>query len=585
MVAIGLTIALPALADTLLGFKPVSGKVPSGIAPKGGSVFYEVFGLYSFNRNELVMLGFGAFAVICLALLFRFTMIGLQMRAVVESPRMTELNGIPSGRMSATAWALSSLFAGLAGVLIAPKFTSLSSPEFFNIVVIAIAAAALGSLSSLPRALFGGLGLGIAIALFNTFIPKWSRTATWLKPIQSNLTPAIPFVVLFAVLIFVPSVRRAQQSADPLAGVDPPLSSQAVAAESATRVKTRRLIGLGLLIAVAAILLTRGDAAWIFLVTQAVTLAILYLSLTVITGYGGYISLCQGSFAAIGAFTMFQLADRYQVSVLVGMLIGAAIAAVVAALLALPLLRLNGIWIAIATLAFAYFFDSVMVKFSWVGGSQDGRNPALAVPRPLMGGWDFVNDKSFLALAIVVLIIVTTAVTLFGKSTTGRTLRAVRGSELASQSIGISVGRARVIVFAVSAFVAAIGGSMFAMGQEKVDYPKSFGPVGALFWLVLVVTFGVRHPAAALIGAAAATLMDKLFLQGELIGWITRNPDPFPDFFPIDTKWRLILFGLGTIQYAKHPEGVIEMSRAKAQAKRAKKALKKAPGAVVAAVG
>ena len=83
-------------------------------------------------------------ATAALAALFAFTTVGLRMRAVVESPRMTELNGIPADRVSAGAWALSSFFAGLAGVLIAPRFTTLAAPEFFNIVVVSIAAAAVG---------------------------------------------------------------------------------------------------------------------------------------------------------------------------------------------------------------------------------------------------------------------------------------------------------------------------------------------------------------------------------------------------------------------------------------------------------
>ena len=88
------------------------------------------------------------------------------------------------------------------------------------------------------------------------------------------------------------------------------------------------------------------------------------LSITVITGLAGDISLCQGTFAAIGAFATFQLANHLGLSVLVGALAGAVIAAVIGALLALPVLRLGGIWLSIATLAFAYFFDAVMVKFS-----------------------------------------------------------------------------------------------------------------------------------------------------------------------------------------------------------------------------
>ena len=221
VVAIGLTIALPAIVDVVMNFEPKTGQPIEGIVPRGNNVFYDVGDIYSFSRNELVAMIVALLATVGLAVLFKFTTVGLRMRAVVESPRMTELNGIAADRVSAAAWALSSFFAGLAGVLIAPRFSTLAAGEFFNIVVVAIAAAAVGYLVSLPRAFLGGLGLGILIALFNTFIPKWSDDFTWLAPIQNNLTPAIPFIVLFGILVFSPKVRQTQRASDPLAGRRP----------------------------------------------------------------------------------------------------------------------------------------------------------------------------------------------------------------------------------------------------------------------------------------------------------------------------------------------------------------------------
>jgi branched-chain amino acid transport system permease protein len=570
VITIGLTIALPALVDILIGYEPRTGAVPEGIAPRGNQVFYEVFGLYSFSRNELVAMAAVAGITLALAAMFAFTTIGLRMRAVVESPRMTELNGIPADRISAAAWALSSLFAGLAGVLIAPRFTTLAAPEFFNLVVVSIAAAAVGYLISLPRAFAGGIGLGVLIALFNTFVPKWANDFGWLRPIQNNVTPAIPFIVLFAVLVFVPGVRRSNRATDPLSDVDPPSPSQSRAAEDRFTVNVRRTIVTLVLATVLVVLFTRGDAVWIFLVTQAVVLSIVFLSITVITGYGGHISLCQGSFAAIGAFSVYQLASRFDTPVLIATVIGGLIAAAVGALLSLPLRQLSGIWIAIATLAFAYFFHAVMVKFSWVGGS--GAGSTLEVPRPLLGPWDFDDDKAFLALALVVLVVATLAVSLFGLSTTGRMLRAARGSEVAAQSIGISIARTRIIVFAVAAFVAAVGGGMMAIHQQNVNYDVNFSPFGSLFWLVLVVTFGARLPSGAIWAAGAFSLFDKLILQGTFLGWILRDPERIPGVFPISPKWRFVLFGLGVIQYAKHPEGVIEMMRSRAVERRARRA-------------
>jgi branched-subunit amino acid ABC-type transport system permease component len=183
VVTIGLSVAIPNLFDIIINFKAVAGRTPEGIVPGGANVFYDPFGVYAFSRNELVTMGIAVVATLGLLALFRFTAVGLQMRAVVESPRMTELNGVAADRVSAFAWALSSLFAGLAGVLIAPRFNTLAASDFFYLVVVAIAAAAIGRLVSLPWALVGGLGLGVLIALINTFLPRWTDSQPWLRPL------------------------------------------------------------------------------------------------------------------------------------------------------------------------------------------------------------------------------------------------------------------------------------------------------------------------------------------------------------------------------------------------------------------
>jgi branched-chain amino acid transport system permease protein len=570
VVTIGLTVALPSIVDLLLNFSSVAGVTPEGIAPDGANVFYDPFGVYAFSRDELMAMAVAVVAMAALASLFRWSAIGLQMRAVVESPRMTELNGIPADRVSAFAWALSSLFAGLAGVLIAPRFNTLASADFFSIVVVAVTAAAVGRLTSLPRALLGGLGLGVLIALFTTFLPRWSDEITWLRPIQDNVTPAIPFLVLFAILMFVPSLRRSRESGDPLSGVDPPPPSTAGFAPTGRRLVATRLAGTATILAIGAVVFTRADSVWIFLITQAVVLSIIYLSITVLTGLGGQISLCQGAFAATGAFAVFQLVDRYDMSALVAAFVGAGIAAAVGALLSLPLRRLSGIWVAIATLAFAFFFDAVLVRLSWVGaGDSFSGTP---VPRPVLGPFDFGNDTSFLALALVVLAIVGLAVVQLREGTIGRTLRALRGSEVAAQSIGISPGRARLVAFAVSGFIAGLGGAFLAMQQENVNYANNFSPFAALFWMVLVVSLGARTVEGAVNAGGAFALFDTLILKGTVFGWILRSPERIPGIFPLSPKWRFILFGLGTIQFARHPEGLVEANKRKIAGRRAERA-------------
>ena len=456
VVSIGLAVAIPSIFDLLADFSTLAGATPVGVVPDGATVFYDPFGVYAFSRNELVAMGVAVVGTLALGAMFTFSAIGLRMRAVVESARMTELNGIAADRVSAFAWALSSLFAGVAGVLIAPRFNTLAAGDFFHLMVVAIAAAAIGRLVSLPLALVGGLGLGIVIAEVNTFLPRWSDSQEWLQPLQDNLAPAIPFLVLFGVMVLVPSIRRTRETKDPLAGVDPPPPAIGAVKVDPRRVLVSRGIGTLVFLAVATVVLTRGDQSWLFLVTQAVVMATIFLSITVVTGLSGQISLCQGAFAATGAFAVFQLVDRYDMAVVPAALVGGLIAAALGALLSLPVRRLGGVWTAIATLAFAYFFDSVVLNLPFVGGGETSLFQGTGVPRPVIGPFDLESDKSFLVFAVIILVVVGFVVVQLRSGTFGRTAVALRGSEVGAQSIGISPGRARLLAFAISAFIAVL---------------------------------------------------------------------------------------------------------------------------------
>ena len=543
VVAVGLTVALPALFELLSKFQAVAGRTPVGIMPRGAGVYYDPLGIYPWSRDELAQLIIAFTALVLITTFFRYFAAGLAMRAVVESPRMTELAGINADRVSAMAWALSSFFAGLAGVLIAPRFNTLAAPDFFNIMVVAVAAAALGQLVSLRGAVFGGVGLGILIALFNTYIPRWSDTMTWLRPVQANLTPSLPFVVLFGVIVLWPATRRPREAGDPLASVDPPpLSPAAVTRPKSLTIATRLFGGLVLVIG-GFFVFAKADVSWLFLVTQAVIMSTIFLSITVMTGLGGQISLCQGTFAAIGGFTVYQFADRWGTSVLLAAFIGAAIAAVVGALIALPVLRLGGVWLAIATLAFAFFFDSVMVKLSFVGGGETSLMQGTRVPRPSFAGIDFNNNKSFLVLVVVIFVIVSLLVIQLREGTVGRTLRALRGSELAAASIGISAGRARITAFALSAGIAGLGGALLSIQQKNVGYGINFSPSAGLFWLVVVVTLSARTVEGAVFAGATIGLFERVILR---------------NIFHLSGKWRFVLFGLTAVQFARHPDGILE---------------------------
>jgi branched-subunit amino acid ABC-type transport system permease component len=531
--SLGLLVAIPAILDIVLNFGGSPAYGPTGIISHGDTAYH--FSSYALTRDEIATIVITIVAVIGLTAIFRFTAIGLRMRAVVESPRLTELAGVNSDRVGAFSWMLSSFFAGLAGVLLSPLFPQVSSQNFFVLIVAAIAAAAFASLSSLPMAFLGGILLGVLNQILATKLPTGSVLA-------QGLRPSLPFVALFLLLVLWPGLRNRREVTDPLAGVDPPPPGFAADERSATLTRATHIFGVLVGLGFFWWIMVRADVFWLSLFTQAVVFSVIFLSITVITGMAGQISLCQTVFAAIGAFCTAQLANNFNMPVMVAMVVGACLAAVVGALLSLPALRLGGIFLALATLAFALFFENVMVNFSWVSG---GATP-LTVVRPVIGPFNFENDRSFFVLTVIVLAIVGVMVIWVRKGTTGRYLDALRGSETAASAIGINPARARIVAFALSAGIAGLGGGLLAIQERSANYSTDYSVFFGLFWVVLVVSIGSR----TVEGAIQAGFGLKVF--PELV---------FTRLLGVSLSWEYVLFGLGAIAYAKNPEGTLEAGK------------------------
>ncbi len=544
---LGLLVAIPQILKLWFGQDPQYGT--QGIVPHGDHT-YNPFGTVFVNRDDLATIAVTLLAVIGLTLLFRYTALGLRMRAVVESPRMTELAGIDAERVSMASWVLCSILAGLAGVLLAPLFAAVAELNYTTLVVVAMSAAVLAALTSIPVAFAGGLLLGVLGEVVDAYLPTNSVIA-------SNLRPALPFIVLFLVLILSPALRNKRQAADPLASVDPPPPALAASTRSPMLTKATRAFGAIVAILLAYYLFFHADTSWVTIAIQATILSTIFLSITVITGMAGEISLSVAAFAGIGACATAQLATRFGISVMLAMLIGAVIAAAVGALLALPALRLGGIFLSLATFAFALFFENVMVKFDWVGG---GALPEPA-PRPTFGSINFdTSDRAFLVLCLVVLLIVSLVVIAVREGTTGRVLDALRGSEVAATAIGISATRARIVVFALSAAIAAVGGGMMAMNERAANYTPDFVAFQGLVFVVLVVSLGSRTVEGA-IQAAVGYAAFQIVVLNQAVPWIVNHVQPLYHMGQPPQTLAIILLSIGAFTYAKHPEGVLEFQK------------------------
>lgn len=539
--SLGLLVAIPQIV--MWWFGGSAAYSPPSIAPDPSAIYHPFGDAYPIDQNQLVTIIVTVAAVVGLSLLFHYTAIGLRMRATVESPRLTELAGVNADRTSATAWMISSAFAGLAGVLLSPLSASLNYPDIFTLLVAAIAAACFANLSSIPLAFVGGIGLSVLTEVVSEYLPKDSVLAGGIKA-------AIPFIVLFLLLLFWPGLRRRGRTTDPLAGVDaPPPGLTSIERTDMMTGLTRGFwaIVLGVLLY---LVYFQFGPYWLTLATLMVIYATIFLSITVITGMGGLISLCQPVFAAIGGFCAARLALEQGMSIFVGILIGAVLAAVVGGVLALPVWRLRGLFLALATLAFALFFQFVLVPLDWVQGATS----VTDVPRPVIGPFDFADNRSYFTLCLVVFVVMAVLVYLVRTGTTGRFLDAARGSEVAAASIGINAAWARVTAFALSAGLAGLGGGLLAAQKGQVTFSETYDVAFGLVWVVVVVTLGSRTAEGALQAAFGFVIFPVLLVNLSDITGIG---------FLGNASLPIILFGFGAFTYAKHPEGILEFQKRK----------------------
>jgi ABC-type branched-subunit amino acid transport system permease subunit len=228
---------------------------------------------------------------------------------------------------------------------------------------------------------------------------------------------------------------------------------------------------------------------WESVLNQGLAFSTLFLSITLITGMGGQLSLAQAGLAGVGAFTAAQLANHLGLPMMAGMVVGAAFAAAVAVLLAVLSLRLRGLGLALMTLGAALVFDNIIQSSQTLGGGSGGLGPMNNVDWGSPFGLLNPNGHALFLATFSVLVVVTLAILMIRRGTVGRLLGAMRGSETAAAGIGINLTWQRILIFALSGAVAGIGGTLLVI-QQGVANPQQFNYVFSLAFVVIVVTTG-----------------------------------------------------------------------------------------------
>lgn len=519
------------------GQRPASQRIP---APFDARV--EI-GTFVLGANDLIALVTAPVVMVALALFLDRTRIGLAIRASAERGERAAMLGVPVGRIATVVWVVAAVLSFIAlflraGILGVPW----GSAAGIATLIPAIAALAIGRLDDLPAIAVTGVALGVL-----EYGVAWNASS-----------PLLVMPIIGAAVFVTLLVRRVQygRADDPAASTwrlaEEVRPAQVVA--SARRVWASIQVAVVVVVGAAVVVLPavlRVDQ--IIRATAVLAFALICLSLTVLSGWAGQISLGQVAFVAVGAATSGFATSRWNLDLTLALVVGAAAGAVAALAVGLPALRLQGLYLAVTTLVFASIVTAWLLNdrfFDWVPDQRLGRPP-------LFGRISIDEAGRYYFYSLAVLVVVYLTLRRIRASATGRAIIAVRDNEPGAAAYGVRTVRTKLTAFALSGGVAGIGGALFVHLNQSFDL-ASYGPgesldvfvaavvggLGSLFGAVLGATFlwGVRWfvPSSEwrFLASATGVLLVLLILPGGLIGLAARLRDGLADRLGVLTERR-----------------------------------------------
>jgi sulfate-transporting ATPase len=436
------------------------------------------------GRDRLILFGIAAAASVVLMAVYRWTRFGLATTAVAEDQRNLALVGVSPDLVATCNWALGSMLA-VAGAVLIVNITGLQVVGLTLLVVPGLAAALVGGFRSFPLTLAGGMLIGVLeseVAYAQTKVSDPTLLEGWGR--------AVPFAVIIVVL----TVR----------GRSLPLRSD--------RAERPPEVGAGRPRPLAATLVTAGTAGLLAFalsermveaVTTSAVVAIVVLSLTVVTGYAGQLSLAQFALAGTGAWMASRLVVNYDLPFEVAALIGIVGTVPIGVVVGLPALRTRGVNLAVVTLGLALVLESLILNNSTRTGGITGTQ----IGSPTFFGFDLDTTRypeRYSLMALGCLVVVAVAVANLRRGRVGRRLVAVRSNERAAAALGISVTGVKLYAFGLSAAIAAIGGVLMAYRRPTVVFYPTFSVFESILVIVYGVIGGIGFVLGALFGAVLA---------------------------------------------------------------------------------
>jgi sulfate-transporting ATPase len=430
----------------------------------------------SITWDRLILLGIGCVSAFGLWLLYRSTQFGLATEAVSESERSASAIGLSPNRIALQNWALGSALAAAAGILVVPIIT-LQVTAMTGLVLAAMAAALVGEFRSFPIATLAGFAIGAGQAV----VGRYSD--------QEGLGPSLPFLVVIAVLV--------------IRGRKLPLRDHYL--QQLPMVGNGRinwawtLFGCG---AVVFVMVTK-QSKWIDALTVSLGVAIVLLSIVLLTGYAGQLSLAQYSIAGFGAYVAGRLVAVFDIPFLLALAAGVVAAVPLGIVFGLPAVRTRGINLAIVTLGLGSTIELMLFRNrEYTGGVQ-----GTQVGNPDLFGYDigsinYPERYGIFVLALALLAVVVVANVRRGRS--GRRLIAVRTNERAAASLGINVMVAKLFAFSLASAIAALGGIALAFRLSSISY-QSYSNFTSITYVGLALLGGVGQLLGAFVGSTLAT--------------------------------------------------------------------------------
>jgi ABC-type branched-subunit amino acid transport system permease subunit len=479
--SLGLFLYLFAMADLRFGTQGAALGSPRPVLPADPiDIVGVVIPADRFWLAGLVLVTAGL-----LWLLFRYTRFGLATRAAAESEKGAVLLGHSPVRLAALNWMIAAVLAGGAVILFAP-IAGLNPSNTSLLIVPALAAALLAGFRSFWLTALGGLAIG----MLQSLLLQLQSDYTWLP---AGIQLGVPFVLIIVIM----AVRG--ETLPPRGALHTGHFPRSPRPRHVAL--TALVLGGGSVVA----LLTLGSE-WRQGIILSSIFAVIALSIVVLTGYVGQISLAPMAFAGIAAFSMVKLTD-WGLPFPIAPLLAALVAVAVGLLAGIPAVRVRGMNLAIATLAAAVAIEELLFGWDWFTSGGTGTR----VPEPELFGIDLGISATggdfpravFGVVCVVCVTIIAVLIAHLRRGGTGLRFVAVRTNERAAAAAGIDVTRTKLSAFALSAFLAGIGGTLLAYQRQALS-ADSFAVFESLALLALTYLAGIASIGGALLAGVLA---------------------------------------------------------------------------------